>query len=89
MVLILKKGFYCIIDKEQNETTNETYMKGWFAVSQTDQVIANVITSSDVIKYSKLWNNHKQHGCTYNSDIMNKLSNYEGSMYSVHSEFNH
>ena len=89
MALLLKKGFYCIVNKNSNETTDETYMRGWFVIGQVDQIIANTTSSSDVIKYSTLWNNHRQHNCVYNSDIMDKLTAYEGSMYSVQSKFNH
>lgn len=88
MALILKKGFFCIIEKEPNETSNEAFMRGWFIVSQTNEITQNQSDSANLIKYSKLWNNNRQHNCKYNSNIMDKLIQYEGHMYSVHSDFN-
>ena len=86
MTLVLKKGFFCIVEKEDNETTEETYKRGWFMVSQIN---TNTIDTNELVKYSKLWKNYKQHNCIYNSDIMNKLVQCEGNIFSVQSDFNH
>lgn len=86
MALIIKKGNYTIVGKDDNESVEDLYKRGWFIVSQLDN---NELKTQDLIMYSKLWKNINKLKCVYDNDIMNIISKCENNLYSIKSEFNH
>jgi hypothetical protein len=78
--LFIKDGYYCIVEKDDDESYEHFNERGNFIVSQKSK---NIIEIKKINTYSKIWINYKFLGCEYNKEIMNKLNNYQKNLFTT------
>lgn len=103
MVLFIKNGYFYLTDKQENETNDDLYERGWFVASQLHKcspfekgwfVTSDIpndepLAISELEKYYKMWKNCKTCECTYNSECTERIEAMEEHLYSVKAEFRH
>jgi len=68
-----KNGKSIIITKDEGESDDLFFLRGWFIVSQD----LFKFTIDELIKLSKIYTNINYLNCVYNSEMMEKIKNLE------------
>lgn len=78
MVMFMKQGFVCDIEKDPNEPNEMFAKRGNFIVSQQPKTNEELIK---IITYSRIYANIYLNGCTYSTNIMEKIKEMEEKMW--------
>jgi hypothetical protein len=78
--IIKKDGYYCIIEKNEEESYEDFIERCNFIVSQKSMNYEDFEKSKI---YSKIWLNNKNLNCIYSKEIMNQLNLYKKNLLSI------
>ena len=78
--IFMKNGYYYIMEKDDDESSEDFIERGNFIVAQKSKEIKEL---EKINTYSKIWINYKKSGCEYTKEIMNQLNIYETKLYSI------
>ena len=79
MTTVIKNGFTCTVQRDKHEPYEIYAERCWFVASQK---ISNDDEYENVVKFSKIWANHKRYGCSYSDEIMQTIHQMEQNMFS-------
>jgi len=73
----VKNGFSIYLNRDNNESYDMFYKRGWFIISQIDNNTVTKQTCDKIISYSKIWINMKYYNCNYTTSIEKEIKKME------------